>query len=150
MGKSLTLFHACGIFFLLLGCLAWSVLIWGCVPSYCMLSCHIWLISVGSLLFCEEKQKGSGSGGDGIGDMRRLLSGCIVWRENKFKRNKVPPASVTFSCHFQTGTTFSLLLPCRDPPQTHHQGWTRICCSPRNTPDYLVAGDPGCCNICST
>ena len=60
-GISLTLLLSLGTLRLLLGCLVQT----SCKSfslSYCMLLCHVWLLSLGGLLFSEGKQRGRISG----------------------------------------------------------------------------------------
>jgi hypothetical protein len=57
VGLSLTILHICGTFpscWVALSCLDVRV----CALSYRNLLCHIWLISLGALLFSEGMQRG--------------------------------------------------------------------------------------------
>jgi hypothetical protein len=58
LGMSLTLLPALGTVFFLTDCLVQP-----CAQSYCILSCHVQLLSLGSLLFPEEKGRRRGRDG---------------------------------------------------------------------------------------
>ena len=59
LGVSLALLPALGTLFLLLGFLP-NLDTWISALSYCILLCHVCLLSLGGLLFSERKWKGSG------------------------------------------------------------------------------------------